>query len=91
MRVRFTEAALVDFVAQVDWLARRSLQAAWRARDRILATLAWLAEFPRASPLIDGTHRDAAVRFGRDGFFLRYRLDGDVLLVVAVYHGRQSR
>lgn len=91
MSVRFTEAALADFVAQVDWLAARSPQAAWRARDRILNTLSWLADFPRASPLVDKIHRDAVVRFGRDGFFVRYRLEGDDLVIVAVYRGRQSR
>jgi len=91
VRLRFTEQALAEFVAQIDWLSERSPAAAWRARERILATLTWLADFPLAVPLIDETHRDAVVRFGRDGFFVRYRLEGDDLIVIGVFHGRQSR
>jgi plasmid stabilization system protein ParE len=91
LRVRFTDRALEEFEAQADWLAARSPAAAWKARHRILATLAWLADFPLAAPRVDEIHRDAAVRFGRDGFFVRYRLEGDDLVVVRVYHGRQDR
>lgn len=91
MRGRFTERALAEFVGQIDWLSARSPEAAWRARERILATLIWLADFPLAVPLFDEVHRDAAVRFGRDGFFVRYRLEDDDLVVVRVFHGRQAR
>ena len=41
--------------------------------------------------MVDEAHRDVAVRFGKDGFFIRYRLEGDDLVVVGVYHGRQVR
>lgn len=91
MSVRFTARALDQLVAQVDWLAARSPTAAARARERVVATLTWLADFPLAAPLIDDTHRDVAVRFGRDGFFIRYCLEGDDQIVVGVYHGRQVR
>ena len=89
MRVRFTARALDQWLAQVDWLAARSPPVA--ARERAVATLTWLADFPLAAPLVDDTHRDVAVRFCRDGFFIRYRLEGDDLIVVGVYHGRQVR
>ena len=44
-----------------------------------------------AAPLFDEIHRDVRVRFGRDGFFVRYRIVGDELLVTRIFQGRQIR
>lgn len=91
MRVRFSRQARADLLAQIDWLAQLSPAAARRASQSIQNTLAWLADFPLAAPMADDHHRDAAVRFGRDGFLLRYRVEGDDLIIVRVFHGRQAR
>jgi plasmid stabilization system protein ParE len=36
-------------------------------------------------------HRDVAVRFGRDGFVIRYRVESDAVIIVRMFHGRQRR
>lgn len=91
MKVRFTARAQAELLAQTDWLTERSPEAARRASRAIREKLSRLADFPLAAPAIDAVHRDAAVRFGRDGFFVRYRIVGEVLVVVRVFHGRQDR
>ena len=91
MRVRLTPRAVRELLAQTDWLSQRSPTAARAASKAIRATVERAALFPLAAPLVDETHRDVRVRFGRDGFFVRYRLEGDEMVVVGVFHGRQLR
>jgi hypothetical protein len=35
--------------------------------------------------------RDLVVRFGRDGFVIRYRIWPDKVVVTRIFHGRQKR
>ena len=53
MKVRLTVLAKADMLAQIDWLAKRSPQAARRARSALLERLAGLTEFPLAAALVD--------------------------------------
>jgi plasmid stabilization system protein ParE len=78
-------------LAQLDWLSDRTPRAALDAAEQIRRTLALLLEFPMAAPAWDDHHRDATIRFGRDGFVVRYRIDGDVITITRVFHGRQAR
>jgi plasmid stabilization system protein ParE len=78
-------------MAQLDWLEDRAPAAARRAVDMIHARLALLADFPKSAPEIDAHHRQAAVRFGRDGFVVRYRIEADAVVIVRLFHGRQDR
>jgi plasmid stabilization system protein ParE len=89
--VRLTARARADLLAQVEWLAERAPTAARRAAERIHLQLELLAAFPRLAPEVNATYRDAPVSFGRDGFVVRYRVEGDVLLIVRIFHGRQER
>jgi plasmid stabilization system protein ParE len=91
LKVRLSARARADLFAQIDWLAERTPQAARRAAERIHLQLALLAEFPSAAPEVGDLYRDATVRFGRDGFIVRYRIEGDVVIVARVFHGRQRR
>lgn len=91
MKVRLTVLAKADMLAQIDWLAKRSPQAARRARSVLLERLAGLTEFPLAAALVDDDHREAVVRFGRDGYIIRYRAFEDVVLVTRIFHARQTR
>jgi plasmid stabilization system protein ParE len=91
LRVRFTAQARADLYAQLDWLAERTPQAARRAAGRIRMQLTLIGEFPHASPEVGDGLRDATVRFGRDGFVVRYRIDEEAVLIVRIFHGRQER
>ncbi|MDZ4371414.1 MAG: type II toxin-antitoxin system RelE/ParE family toxin [Phenylobacterium sp.] len=91
MKVRFNGRARADLFAQLDWLEHRSRDAALRAADQISSIVIQLGEFPESGPLIDDQNREVTVRFGRDGFVLRYRLDQEGVVIVRLYHGRQAR
>lgn len=91
MKVRFTATARADLFAQIEWLAALAPPAARRAADQIGHQLLLLGEFPQAAPQVDEQHREATIRFGRDGFVIRYRIEADHLLVVRLFHGRQAR
>jgi plasmid stabilization system protein ParE len=73
VKVRFTARARADLLAQLDWLTTRSPDAARRAANEIGLHLGLLAHFPEAAPAVDDYYREAAMRFGRDGFVVRYR------------------
>lgn len=91
MNVRLTARAQADLLAQLDWLVLRSPDAARRAADQIGLQLALLGHFPEASPAVDDHHREATIRFGRDGFVVRYKIEGAQVIVVRLFHGRQAR
>jgi plasmid stabilization system protein ParE len=78
-------------MAQVAWLADRAPSAALHAADQIDAAVQLIRDFPLAAPLVDDIHHEITVPFGRDGFVLRYRVSGDRVVIVRVFHGRQSR
>jgi plasmid stabilization system protein ParE len=91
VKLRYSWAARRGLLEQLDWLAQRSPASAQRAADEIDYKLSLLEDFPLAAPLVAGRHRELFIGFGRDGFIARYRIEGDVVLVVQVFHGRQSR
>ena len=91
MKVVFSARAKADLMAQLDWLEDRAPVAARRAADMIHARLALLGEFPMSGPKVDTRHRQVTVRFGRDGFVVRYCIEADVIVVMRLFHGRQDR
>ena len=52
-----------------------------------------LASFPEAgSPMNDGTdRRELFLPFGASSYVLRYLIDGQTLVIVRVWHGRENR
>ena len=91
MKVVFTARARADVMAQLTWLSERTPMAARKAVERLHTRLALLADFPASAPAIDHVQREATIRFGRDGFVVRYRLEADVIVVIRLFHGKQKR
>lgn len=77
--------------AQIDWLFDRSPTAAERAALNLFDAIDLLADFPRMGVTADGVIREKHVRFGRDGFVIRYRPESDAIVVLRIFHGRQDR
>jgi plasmid stabilization system protein ParE len=90
----------------VSWLpsARRDLDrhfyamndrnpiAASRAVREILSAGASLAIFPHRGRLVEGSaQRRLKVAFGKVGYFLYYRVEGDRVFILQVSHGREDR
>jgi plasmid stabilization system protein ParE len=80
-----------DFDDLIDWLAERSPSAARRAARQLLAAIDRLLDFPQSAPDAGRGRREAIVRFGREGFVVRYRISGQTIIVQRVYQGLQQR
>ncbi len=75
----------------MDWLQERSPKAGRKAVDRIFATVSLLSDFPYLGEALTGAVREKQVRFGRDGFVIRYAVRPDEVFVERIFHTRQDR
>ncbi len=89
MRVRFTPAGRIQFLAAIEYIRRDSPAAAQRFRARAEETLRRLQRFPESGRIVpefpDLPYREVIVRPYR--FFYRER--DRIVWVVAVWHGAQ--
>ena len=89
MKLRFTPSARNQFLAALDFIRRDNPDAAWRFRRRVEKILRRLEEFPESGRVIPGfpdlPYREVVIPPYR--FF--YRLKGDTVWIVAVWHGAQ--
>lgn len=97
MKLLFTRAARSDLARLRDFLHRFNPGAARRAAESIKSTAISLTVNPKlGSPVTtpDGEPaglRDFPVSFGRYGYVMRYRVTDDAVVVLRVWHGRESR
>jgi plasmid stabilization system protein ParE len=93
MKLVWLPAARDDIQRLYDFLIERDPAAALRMLDRIRAGAATLLEFPRAGKRMDNDtdRRELYVPFGVGAYVLRYRLTGEALVVIRVWHSRESR
>jgi plasmid stabilization system protein ParE len=92
VNVRLSDRAARDLERLPAFLAPKSGRAAEQARLTILQAIRSLSEFPnRGRPGGGATWRELAVDFGRDAYFLRYRVRGDEVLVTRIKHSRERR
>jgi len=89
VKVRFTPNGRSQFLAALAYIRRDNPSAAQRLRDRVEQALKRLERFPNSGRHLpefpDLPHREVLVTPYR--FF--YRLQGDTIWVVAVWHGAQ--
>lgn len=90
MTLRFTPTARRQFLRALTYIASDNRLAAVRFRARVERVLSRLEDFPRSGRRLpefpELPHREVIVRPYR--FF--YRIRGDVVWVVAVWHGAQQ-
>jgi toxin ParE1/3/4 len=89
LRVRFTPGARAAFLRELNYIRRDRPMAASRFRQLCEDTLRRLEDFPESGRMIpefpDLPHREVIVTPYR--FF--YRVSGDIVWIVAVWHGAQ--
>jgi plasmid stabilization system protein ParE len=84
--------ALDDLQKQFEFLNERDPDVASRAVRTILNGGATLAKFPERGTVIPGTNqRKLRVFFGKYGYLLYYRLEGDRVFILRLHHGRENR
>lgn len=88
MRIAWTEPAVRDLAAARAYIARDNAPAADRQVGRILAAVASLLRFPEIGrPGRRTGTRELVV--SRTPYIAAYRLNGDVIEILRVLHGRQ--
>lgn len=91
--VVWSRAALVDLDNQYQFLKINSPETAAHALQAIVNAGKSLAQTPqRGTPVADTPGlRKLQVRFGKFGYVIRYAIVEREVLILRVYHGRQSR
>lgn len=92
-QVIFSPAAVRDLERLRRFLQPKSPSAAKRAAGAILKGVQALGAHPKMGRLIDDLpdqYREWLIDFGESGYIIRYRIDGDILTVLAVRHQKEA-
>ncbi len=93
-RVRYTRAARDDLRRLFDFLLKRDLQAARRARDAIVRAGDFLAEFPFSCRKADEHNpflRELIIPFGASGYVALFEIeDEQTVTILAIRHQREE-
>ena len=92
-RVIFAPAALRDLERLRAFLRPKSRSAARRAGEAIRRGVQGLGTHPRMGRLIEDLpeqYREWVIAFGQSGYVARYRIDGDVVTILAVRHQKEA-
>jgi addiction module RelE/StbE family toxin len=90
MRIRYRKAALADLEAIRSFIRKSNPHAAQRVIAEIREHVTGLAHFAascRAGP-VEGTGELVVVRYG---YIVTYRIEADVVVILAVFHAAQDR
>jgi plasmid stabilization system protein ParE len=85
--------ALEDMGRLRLFLEDKSPSAAARMAKTVLDGVTLLRDFSeRGKPLNDGTsRRELYIAFGSGAYVLRYRIDGELVVIIRVWHSREDR
>jgi plasmid stabilization system protein ParE len=92
-RVIWTPAALRDLARLHGFLAPKNRDAARRAISAIRQGVKLLTAHPEIGRPVEAMpagFREWPIRFGDGGYVVLYRYDGDVVVTLAVRHGREA-
>jgi plasmid stabilization system protein ParE len=92
-RVIYAAGALRDIDRLRAVLRPKNPSAAQRAGEAIRNGLRILESQPRLGRPVESLpepYREWVIVFGGDGYVVRYRVDGDVVMILAVRHGREA-
>lgn len=91
-RVIFTAAAIRDLERLREFLRPKNPSAAERAAKAIIESVQALGAMPRIGRPTDDLpeeYRDWLIDFGNSGYIVRYRIDGDTVVVLAIRHQKE--
>ncbi|WP_416137065.1 type II toxin-antitoxin system RelE/ParE family toxin [Halomonas sp. HK25] len=92
-QVIFASAAVRDLERLREFLRPKTPAAAERTAKAMINGIHELGNFPHIGRPIDDLpeqYRDWLIDFGDSGYAVRYRLDGDAVVVLAVRHQREA-
>lgn len=92
-RIIFAPAAIRDLQRLRDFLTPGNADAARRAGEAIRQGVRVLGTYPRAGRLVEDLpeqYREWPIAFGDSGYVARYRVDGDVVVILAIRHQKEA-
>lgn len=93
MRVIYTPAALRDLERLREFLREKNPAAARQASQSIIRATRALGAHPQMGRLIDDLptdYREWPIEFGDSGYVVRYRIAGEVLVILTIRHQRET-
>ncbi|ANL49287.1 toxin-antitoxin system toxin RelE/ParE family protein (plasmid) [Rhizobium phaseoli] len=92
-QVIFSPAAIRDLKRLREFLRPKNPSVAKRAGETILKGVSLLGTHPHMGRLIENLpeqYREWLIDFGESGYVARYRVDGDILTILAVRHQKEA-
>ncbi|HQS97043.1 MAG: plasmid stabilization protein [Novosphingobium sp. 17-62-19] len=92
-QIIYSTAAIRDLRRLRDFLQPKSADAARRAGEAIVRSVKLLGSHPHIGRMVDDLpedFREWVIDFGDSGYVARYRVDGDVVTVLAIRHQREA-
>ncbi len=92
-RVIFAPAAIRDLERLRAFLRPRNPSAAKRAGEAIVSGVRALGTHPHMGRLVEDLseqYREWLIDFGDSGYVARYRIEGDVVTILAVRHQKEA-
>lgn len=93
MRLEWSPAALLDLERFAEFLERRFPRISATIAADILRKVETLCEFPLRGRLVhaDTPYREFPLHVANATYVLQYRIDGDLVVVLRVFHGSEDR
>lgn len=92
LTLKWTNSALADVKRLRDFIEPHNPEAARRAAASLKQAAHSLLAFPGIGTRLEGRQdRELFVPFGRRGYVIRYRIDGDEVVILKVWHGLEDR
>ncbi len=94
-KIEWLPEAIADLARVREFIQVHNPAAASRAANRIRDAVKKLPDYPLigrpvhdiVSPLL----RDIFITFGQSGYWLRYTVIDDAIIIVRIWHGRENR
>ncbi len=92
MRLIWLPEAKADVLRLFDFLVDVNPTAAGQVVRAIRSGADRLRNHPRLGrPMDDGLRRELVLPFAGGAYILRYRLEGETIIIIRVWHGREQR
>jgi plasmid stabilization system protein ParE len=93
MKIEWSDAALADLDRFVEFLNQEHQSLAARVAAEIISKVQVLSEHPRLGRPIRGReeYRQIVLQVLRASYVFQYRYEGDRLVMLRVFHGRELR
>ncbi len=94
-RLSWLPEALNDLIRLREFIRVHNPAAAGRAANRIRETVGKLPDNPLIGKSVDdindSTLRELFIPFGQGGYWLRYLIREENIIIVRIWHGRENR